>query len=295
MNQFIVWLMVGVVAQLIDGSMGMAYGVTSTTLLLSTGITPAVASASVHLAEVGTTLVSGFSHWRFGNVDWRIVRNMGVPGAAGAFAGAVLLSKMSTEFARPWMAGVLLAIGAYILVRFTFGGPPVPKGRPYVRRHHLVPLGAVAGFVDASGGGGWGPVATPVLISIGKTETRKVIGSVSTSEFMVSVAASLGFIAGLGTAGIDFKVVGALLLGGMVAAPVAAWTVRHLHPRILGCSVGGLVMLVNTRALFNVAGIDGWLRLAVYSVLITLWVVAVVHAVRDRRRESALAESVTPD
>lgn len=289
MDRLLVWLLVGVAAQLIDGSMGMAYGVTSTTLLLGTGVTPALASASVHLAEVGTTLASGFSHWRFGNVDWRIVRNLGVPGAVGAFTGAVLLSTVSTEFARPWMAGILLALGAYILIRFSYGGTPIPRGRPYLRRRHLVPLGAVAGFVDASGGGGWGPVATPVLISTGKAEARVVIGSVSASEFMVSAAASIGFIAGLGTAGLDLQVVAALLLGGMVAAPIAAWTVRHLNPRVLGCSVGGLVMLVNARALFGVAGVGGAMRLVGYVVLIALWALAVARAIHNARAPLAAA------
>ncbi len=154
--------LVGFAAQLVDGSLGMAYGVTTTTLLLAIGTNPAAASATVHLAEIGTTLVSGVSHWKFGNVDWRVVRRIAIPGAIGAFLGATILSKLSTEAAAPVMAVILLLLGLYILIRFTFQGIP-PRhnlGKP-LRKRFLSPLGFVAGFVDATGGGGWGPVGTP--------------------------------------------------------------------------------------------------------------------------------------
>jgi len=284
-RRLIILLFVGIGAQLVDGSLGMAYGVTSTTLLLSMGLAPAIASASVHMAEVGTTLVSGFAHWKFENVDWRTVLRMGIPGALGAFLGAVALSSLSTEAARPWMAGILLALGCYILVRFSFGRPPRPRGRPYVRGRYLAGLGLFAGFVDASGGGGWGPVATPTLIATGKMEPRKVIGSVDTSEFMVSVAASVGFIAGLGAAAIDWAVVGTLLAGGVVAAPIAAWLVRHMKPRLLGCAVGGLIILTNVRTILNTLGAHGSVRTGLYAGLAAIWAVALVYTVVVLRRE----------
>jgi uncharacterized membrane protein YfcA len=126
----IVLTIFGFFAQLIDGALGMAYGATSATLVLAAGYSPATASASVHLAEVATTLVSGVSHWKFGNVDWRTVRRIGIPGAAGAFVGAVVLSNVSAEVATPWMAGILLTLGVYILIRFTLGRIPRPSGRP---------------------------------------------------------------------------------------------------------------------------------------------------------------------
>src|SRR5918992_1689692 len=170
----------------------MAYGATSSTMLLAYGLAPATASASVHLAELGTTAVSGFSHWRFGNIDWRTVRRIGIPGAIGAFFGAVVLSNISSEVATPWMGTVLLVLGIYILARFARGRRSAPKGRPYVRGRFLAPLGLTAGFVDATGGGGWGPVSTPTLLATGKMEPRKVIGSVDTSEFLVAFAASIG-------------------------------------------------------------------------------------------------------
>src|ERR687893_767183 len=187
MQVLIVLLFAGFAAQLVDGALGMAYGATSATLVLAAGYTPAVASASVHLAEIGTTLVSGASHWRFGNVDWRTVRRIGIPGAIGAFCGAVVLSNISGDIARPWMAGILLTLGVYILARFTLRGVPTKEGRRYVRGRFLAPLGLGAGFVDATGGGGWGPVATPTLLASGRMEPRKVVGSVDTSEFLVAL------------------------------------------------------------------------------------------------------------
>jgi uncharacterized protein len=124
MRQLILLALVGLGAQLVDGSLGMAYGVTSTSLLLAIGTSPAAASATVHLAEIGTTLASGISHWRFGNVDWKVVAKIGIPGAVGAFAGATFLPSLSTEVAAPVMALVLLALGVYVLVRFTTFGLP---------------------------------------------------------------------------------------------------------------------------------------------------------------------------
>jgi len=289
MRRAIVLLVVGCLAQLVDGSLGMAYGVTSTTLLLALGIVPALASASVHLAEIGTTLASGISHWRFGNIDWRTVGRIGLPGALGAFAGAVALSSVSTAVARPWVATVLLVLGLYILVRFSFGSLPRAKGRPYVRGRYLAALGAVAGFVDATGGGGWGPVATPTLLATGKMEPRKVIGSVDTSEFAVTVAASAGFLLSLGGEGIDPLIVGALLLGGLIAAPIAAWLVRKVVPRLLGALVGGLIVLTNIRTLFNEVELDGPVRFVSYGIIVAIWVTAVATAVVLHRRERAAA------
>lgn len=283
MQSLLVLLIVGFFAQLIDGALGMAYGVTSTTLLLTTGLAPAVASATVHLAEVGTTLASGVSHWRFGNVNWRVVRRMGVPGAIGAFAGAVLLSSISTESARPWMAVILLTLGTYILLRFSFGGEIRRRGRSYVRGRYLAPLGLVAGFIDATGGGGWGPVATPTLLITGKIEPRKVIGSVDTSEFVVALGASVGFLLALGRQGVSLAQVGMLLAGGLVAAPIAAWLVHKVAPRLLGATVGGFIILTNVRTLLNQFEVVGAGRTLTYLVLCALWGAAVAWAVRQHR------------
>jgi uncharacterized membrane protein YfcA len=262
----------------------MAYGATSTTLVLAAGYSPATASASVHLAEIGTTFVSGVSHWRFGNVDWRTVRRIGIPGAIGAFLGAVVLSSISAEVAKPWMAGVLLALGIYILMRFTLGRTPRAKGRPYVRFRYLVPLGLGAGFVDATGGGGWGPVSTPTLIATGKLEPRKVVGSVDTSETLVALAASVGFLLALGSEAVKPGIVIALLAGGVVAAPLAAWLVQKVTARLLGAAVGGLIIITNARTMFEVFGADLGTRAAVYAAIAAVWALAIALVVRHHRR-----------
>lgn len=286
MRKLIVFALVGVVAQLVDGALGMAYGVTSTTLLLAAGSAPAVASASVHLAEVGTTLASGVSHWRFGNVDWRVVGALAVPGAVGAFLGATALSSLSTEAAAPWMSGLLIALGIYILVRFTRRARPTRYHAP-PRRRFLAPLGLVAGFVDASGGGGWGPIGTSTLLSSGRLDPRKTVGSVSTSEFLVTVAASAGFLLALGTSGIPYSIVGALLVGGVVAAPLGAWLVRHVPGRVLGAGVGGLVILTNAMTILEAVGASAATATAVYVTVVAVWVGAISIAVRGFTRDRA--------
>jgi uncharacterized membrane protein YfcA len=275
---------VGFVAQLIDGALGMAYGATSSTLVLAAGYSPATASASVHLAEIGTTFVSAVSHWRFGNVDWRTVRRIGIPGAVGAFIGAVVLSSISGDVATPWMAGVLLALGVYILARFTLGRTPRARGRPYVRLRYLAPLGLGAGFVDATGGGGWGPVSTPTLLATGKLEPRKVVGSVDTSETLVAVSASIGFLLALGSQAIRPAIVIALLAGGVVAAPIAAWLVQKITARLLGAAVGGLIIITNARTLFTVFEADLGTRVPVYSILTAVWIAALATVIRHHRR-----------
>jgi uncharacterized membrane protein YfcA len=280
----IVLIVVGFLAQLVDGALGMAYGATSSTLLLAVGLSPATASASVHLAELGTTASSGIAHWRFGNVDWRTVRRIGIPGAIGAFLGAVVLSSISAEIAKPWMAGILLALGVYILCRFTIFGAPRPKGRRYVRGRYLAPLGLGAGFVDATGGGGWGPVATPTILASGKYEPRKVIGSVDTSEFLVALSASIGFLLALGSEGVAWKYVVTLLIGGIAAAPLAAWLVRLVTASLLGASVGGLILLTNTRTLFDTFDVSGDIRRPVYLTLFVVWGLALTVVVRRYRR-----------
>ncbi|MHA6631298.1 sulfite exporter TauE/SafE family protein [Pseudonocardia sichuanensis] len=288
MRTLIVFALVGFGAQLVDGALGMAYGVTSTSLLLLAGTNPATASASVHLAEVGTTIAAGVSHWRFGNVDWRLVLRLGVPGAIGAFLGATALSALSTEDAAPYMSGILLALGVYILVRFSVRPPRVSTARvsPH-RSKFLSPLGLVAGFVDASGGGGWGPVATPALLTAGRTAPRTVVGSVDTSEFLVAAAASIGFLLGLGAEVLDPWTIGGLLLGGVLAAPLAAWLVTKVPAPVLGTAVGGIIVLTNTRTILRALEVGGAATTAVYLVIVVLWVAAVTTAVAKLRQTTA--------
>ncbi|MGL5865100.1 MAG: sulfite exporter TauE/SafE family protein [Dermatophilaceae bacterium] len=290
MRRLVLLALVGLGAQLVDGSLGMAYGVTSTTLLLAIGTNPAAASATVHLAEIGTTLASGAAHWKFGNVDWKVVARIGIPGALGAFAGATFLSALDTSVAAPVMSLVLLSLGIYVLTRFTVTGLRRDRlGHP-LRRRFLVPLGAVAGFVDATGGGGWGPIGTPAILASGRLEPRKVIGSIDTSEFLVALAASIGFLLALGSQGIDPMWVAALLIGGLIAAPIAAWLVRHIPPRVLGSAVGGVIVLTNLRTILRsdwVAAPDAT-RYLLYAAVAVVWAAAVAWSVRAHRRDLAL-------
>lgn len=299
MRTVILLAFAGLAAQLVDGSLGMAYGVTSTTLLLAIGTNPAAASATVHLAEIGTTLASGVAHWKFGNVDWRVVARIGIPGALGAFIGATVLSSLSTDLAKPVMALILLGLGVYLLGRFTLLDlPRTNLGKP-LRKRFLTPLGLVAGFLDATGGGGWGPVGTPAILASGRMEPRKVIGSIDTSEFLVAVAASVGFLIGLGSAGVNLGWTLALLAGGLIAAPIAAWLVRHVPPRVLGSAVGGLIVLTNIRTLLRSDWIDAGAgaRWVVYAIVGVIWAGAVAYSfaqLRAQRGEPAESAADEP-
>jgi uncharacterized membrane protein YfcA len=301
MRNLFLLAVIGLVAQLIDGSLGMAYGVTSSSLLLLAGVAPAAASAAVHLAEVGTTLVSGASHWRFGNVDWRIVGIMAVPGGAAAFVGAQFLARLDGDAAKPWVAALLLGLGAYVIWRFVRLGGRRPEFRGRLSPVFLVPLAAVAGTMDAIGGGGWGPVGTTSLLSSGRVEPRKAVGSIDTSEFVVAIGASLGFLTALGSAGIDYRYVAMLLVGGLVAAPLAAWLVRLMPARVLGVAAGGIIVLTNVKTVLE-TGVFGlgtstsvvWGTMGVVAVgLISLVVTAVAaeRASRAALRESAACAS----
>jgi uncharacterized protein len=285
-RSLIVLVIVGFAAQLVDGSLGMAYGVTSTTLLLAVGVAPALASASVHIAEVGTTLASGVSHWRFGNVDWSKVGWLAFPGGIGAFLGAVVLvSVITAEAAEPIIAIFLFCLGVYILSRFAFRRREKPVNVRPIPGRFLAPLGLVAGFLDAAGGGGWGPISTPTLLSSGRMEPRKIVGTVDTSEFVVAFAASIGFLLTLSFAEIPWQVVGALLFGGVVAAPIAAYVVRILPMRVLGTAVGGVILITNMRTFLGAIGVEGSVVYVIYALIVIVWIAALAHSITVNRQE----------
>ena len=248
MRKLLLIAVAGAAAELIDGTLGMGFGVTaSTVLIVLAGLGPAQASAIVHTAELGTTLASGVSHWKFGNVDWGVVLRLGVPGAIGAFFGATLLSHMSTAVAAPVTAGILCALGVVLVAKFARGASvPPPMKQPY-NPVFLAVLGVCGGFIDASGGGGWGPVTSSTLMSLGRTEPRRVIGAVNTAEFLVTLAATLGFALGMwhDLVANAVAVVG-LLLGGVIAAPLAAWLVSRVNPFLLGGVVGTSLVFLNS-------------------------------------------------
>lgn len=284
MQTLIVVAIAGLVAQFVDGSLGMGYGLTSSTLLIFAGLSPAAASASVHLAEVGTTALSGVAHHRFGNVDWHAVRRIAIPGGIGAFLGATLLSSLSTESAKPLASTLLFTLGIYVLLRFLLGKQRVSrKGQPGLR--FLAPLGLIGGFIDATGGGGWGPVTTPTLLADGRLAPNRVIGTVSASEFIVAISASAGFFTALGGEVLRMEFVAALLAGGFIAAPIAAYMVRHLNPRLLGVIVGGFICFTNARALLAAAGVSDDAFRIVYGAIVIVWAMSVAFVVRAIRRE----------
>ena len=293
MRSLVVLAVVGLAAQLVDGSLGMAYGVTSTTLLVAVGLTPAIASASVHLSEVGTTLMSGAAHWRFGNIDWSKILWMAIPGGIGAFLGAVVLTSISAEAAKPFIAVFLFGLGVYILARFSFRRREKPVRVRPVPGKVLGPLGLVAGFLDAAGGGGWGPISTPTLLSSGRMEPRKIIGTVDTSEFVVALCASVGFLISLNFVDIPWQVVGALLAGGLVAAPVAAWLVRILPMRVLGTAVGGVILITNMRTFLQTIGVSGNTAVLVYVLIVAVWLAALAFSIRVNYQEKAQRGSET--
>lgn len=280
MQKLIVFAIIGFFAQLIDGALGMAYGVTSSSLLLMFGIAPAIASASVHLAEVVTTAASGISHIRFGNVDKYTVSRLTLPGAIGAFVGACFLSNLPGNLIKPYISLFLFTLGVYILLRFIIQKQVLQTNTKRIPGKQLIPLGLFAGFVDSTGGGGWGPITTPVLLARGN-EARKVIGSVDTSEFPVSLAATIGFFISLGWEQISWVWVFSLMLGGIVAAPIAAWLVRIVPSHLLGVLVGGLIIFTNIRTLLTSFKVDPTIIALSYIAVGLVVVIALIFSVRS--------------
>lgn len=277
----IVFGFVGGAAQMVDGTLGMGFGVTSATLLTLLGYSAVAASAGTHAAKMGTTLVSGLSHWKLGNVDGRVLVTLALPGAIGAFAGAVLLTDAATEASRLWMAIILFVLGLVIIARFGFGRALLPAIR--VQTRHLWPVGLVGGFVDATGGGGWGPVATPSLLTLTRHEPHRVVGTVNAAEFVVAVSASAGFLAGAGDEGVPWGPVLGLVIGGALVAPFAA-RLAHRAPRaILGVCVGGMVLVANTAVIAKTLGIPGAVGGAVVVAIIVATAVIAMRA--HTRRE----------
>ena len=288
----------GGLAQLVDGTLGMGFGVTSATVLLALGVAPATASAATHAAKLPTTLISGLSHWRVGNVDRAVFWRVAIPGAVGGFLGAVVLTSISLEAAKSGMAGLLLFFGAVILMRFGFGVRLIPTPVNGHRARWLSPIGLLGGFVDATGGGGWGPVVTPSLMTVTSHEPRKVVGSVNAAEFVVALSVSAGFITGAAHQDTPWRPVLGLVLGGVIVAPIAARLAGRLPHAPMGVMVGGLIILVNSIA---VLGSFADLPLPVDLALMVGWIVLVAQVawrawLRERagRTPSAAPAEPTP-
>jgi uncharacterized membrane protein YfcA len=239
-GDFLYYLVIGFAAQMIDGALGMAYGVTATSLLLSAGITPSIASASVHAAEVFTTGASGISHWKFGNVRKDLFVRLAIPGAVGAALGAYVLTSFDGAVIKPYVAGYLLLMGVIILLKAA-GKSPFFKQLKYIRF-----LALVGGFIDASGGGGWGPVVTSTLISGGR-QTRPTIGTVNAVEFLVALTAAGVFSLFVGLGG--WQVVAGLIIGGVLAAPLGAYACHKVNSKACMILVGSLIIFLSIRTL----------------------------------------------
>ena len=240
----LMYIVVGFFAQIIDGSLGMAYGVSSNTFLLSLGIPPAAASASVHMAEVVTTGVSGISHWRLGNIDKNLIKRLLIPGVVGGVIGAYLLTSIPGDIIKPFISAYLLIMGIIILVK------AMQKNQEHREvTSHLSILGLIGGFFDAVGGGGWGPIVTTTLVARGK-HPRFAIGSVNFSEFFVTLAESITFVLTL-SFGKYWQTILGLLIGGVIAAPMAAFMAKKLPSKAIMILVGVLIIVLSLRTILN--------------------------------------------
>ncbi len=239
------FIAIGFAAQIVDGALGMAFGVVNSTLMVTVmGTPPALASASVHAVETFTTAASGISHVANRNVDWRLFRRLVIPGMVGAVLGATLLSSVDASVARPLVMAYLAGIGVYLLLRAL-------RGRTEPREPRVIaPLGLVGGFLDAAGGGGWGPVVTSNLLVQGSTP-RHTIGTVNTAEFFLTLTASIAFFVSLGWAAFTLQTVG-LLIGGLVAAPLGGVLAKRIAPRPLMAMVGTLLLLTSLWSIYTV-------------------------------------------
>lgn len=234
---------VGFLAQAVDGALGMAYGVTATTFLLSSGASPAMASASVHIAEIFTTGFSGISHLKFGNVNRQLFFRLLIPGILGAVIGTVVVTQIDGKVLRPYVTAYLLLMGLYILSK-AFGQLRARTSEP----RHVGKLAVFGGFVDAAGGGGWGPVVTSTLVGAGR-DPRTTIGSVNFAEFFVTVATAASFSLLIGPGA--WQLVAGLVLGGLCAAPFAALLCKRLHARALLLMVGALITALSGWNLYH--------------------------------------------
>jgi uncharacterized membrane protein YfcA len=241
----LVYVAVGFGAQLIDGSLGMAYGISSNTFLVSLGLPPATASASVHIAETFITGISGYSHWKFKNVNKRLLWALVVPGVLGVVLGAYILTEIDGKIVKPFVAAYLFLMGLIILRKSFLPVSKKSKTPP------IYPLAFVGGFLDAIGGGGWGPVVVSTLMNSGR-DARYIIGTVNLSEFFISLAGAGTFLILIQIS--NWQAVVGLLLGGCSAAPFAAWICARLNPKYFMAFVGTIILVLSGKTLWLALG-----------------------------------------
>jgi hypothetical protein len=245
-TQFLFCVGAGFLAQLVDGTLGMAYGVTASSLLLSFGMLPGTTSATVHAAECFTTGASALSHHAFRNISAMLFRKLLIPGILGAVIGAYILASFPGDSLKPYIAGYLLLMGAIIVLKAFLQFPPRTVTT------HLAPLGFFGALIDALGGGGWGPIVASTLLARGHN-VRETVGSVNAVEFFVTVAASVTFVLTLGLT--NWHMIAGLALGGVPAAPLGAWACKRLPLKPLMVVVGLLVIALSLRTLLLYFGV----------------------------------------
>lgn len=278
----------GFVAQLVDGSLGMGFGTITMTFLLGLGIAPAVASASVNVATIATGAVSAASHHRLQNVHWPTTLKLGIPGAVGGFAGAWALASLTRlDAATPVTSAILIALGAVIVWRFVKG---VGAGHGPIRGGFAIPTGLVGGFLAAVGGGGWGPVTMPITLTTSRLEPHRVVGSVSTAQVFASTAAVIGFwMAVPDTLTVLWPVVAGMAVGGMAAAPLAAWLTRKIPTAKLGSTIGMLVVALNLRTLLGDFHVPWPVVTGLYLALAAVWALVLIAPKRKAAQREASA------
>lgn len=244
-NQFMLFMLIGFAAQLVDGALGMAYGLTASSFLLAAGLPPATASATVHFAETFTTGASAISHHSFGNIHSPLFKKLVIPGVLGAALGAYVLTELDGDVLKPYVAGYLIFMGLYVLVK------SFAEINPIHVQKRVGPLGFFGGLIDSIGGGGWGPIVTSTLLSRGN-HTRYTIGTVNAVEFFVTLTSSGVFVAIIGIS--HWNIVLALALGGVLAAPIAGFVAKKVPHRPMMFLVGLLIIGVSSRTLWNSLG-----------------------------------------
>ncbi|KTD01936.1 sulfite exporter TauE/SafE family protein [Legionella feeleii] len=259
MNEYLLFGLIGFGAQLIDGGLGMGYGLISMTALMAFGVAPSMASAGVHTAEIVTTAVSGLSHMMFKNIDHNLFRRLVIPGILGGIAGAHLLTRAPEQLIKPFLMIYLFVMGIYIIYKAFQQSSLSERLRNYIlykllRRekpaqkiHRLIPLGFAGGFLDAAGGGGWGSIVNSALLAQGEPP-RYTIGSVNLAEFLVTTSISATFFSTIGLK--HWPVIIGLILGGALAAPISAYMIRIIPAKILMITVGTLIILLSLRTFF---------------------------------------------
>ena len=237
-SSFLNGFVIGVIAQTIDGSIGMAYGVTATTFLLSQGVSPAVASSSIHISEIFTTAASGLSHWRLNNINKKLFLNLVFPGIAGGLIGVLILTNIDGQILKPWIAIYLMIMGIYIILKAFKKNILNTK----INSKKITPLAFTGGMIDAVGGGGWGPVVTTTLLSSGH-EPKKTIGSVNSAEFFITTTTGLSFAIFIGIS--NPETIFGLISGGLLIAPFAAKITTKLPTKLIMFIVGILITFLS--------------------------------------------------